>query len=170
MEVLKNLVRECFYLSLLVCMVRLILGESNLNRYIQFVVGILFLLVIFNPLARLMGAEALPSILRVQDVKRAFLEQKSFEQVMRQYGSESKQEAADLLVEGFRKCVEGEPYEIRQYEVDYEGEKIKRIILFLAAPGKAISASPTQAHPQAKACKRRLQKMFCPEFALVVKE
>ncbi|MBE5905249.1 MAG: hypothetical protein E7277_00450 [Lachnospiraceae bacterium] len=170
MEVLKNLVRECFYLSLLVCMVRLILGESNLNRYIQFVVGILFLLVIFNPVARLMGAEALPSVLRMQDVKRAFTEQKSFEQVIRQYGSEPKQEAADLLVDGFRRCIQNEPYEIRHYEVNYDGDCLESMTLFLAMPGKAIAVEPTTEDAQAKACKKRLMQLFRPEFRLIVKK
>lgn len=114
-----------FYSVLLVLVVH-ILPAGEQKKYVQFFMGLVFMLLIFSPILRWMGQEeTLTQVFRRasydQEVKEFLQEQKRLEQDLEDYTWEVLQNAAEAESEGAEGGQEGrlvEPVEIRIRDVE----------------------------------------------------
>lgn len=171
MESILEAVKDYVVLYLLVALLMQLIGDGQMNKYIRFSAGLVFLLLLMSPVYQLLTHKPIEQKLYREQLEETFTSHLEFDRVMGDYSRQAVETAVDVLVDGFNETLLEKGYEVKQYDCKMDEEdcltEMKLYVGRIESRSRGISGMSTQAEC-ARECKELLEEAWEPEFELKV--
>ena len=163
-------VQSFIFYSILVGFLLQILGDMQLNRYLRFYGGLIFVLLLMSPLYELFTGEDVAWNIELKSLWTEYEQSKEWVDFLPEKDDFYLSQTVEMLVHNMNDFLQQSGYEIIEYDVvsgkEGEVETLKLYVVRLGEMG--ISAAMTDRTQNALKLQTLLVQNYEPEFALEV--
>ena len=171
MESVFLAVRDFVVLYLLVALLMQLIGDGQINKYVRFFAGMVFVLMLMSPFYQMIMHAPLEKNLRMGQLKESYISQLEFEHVLEQFSGQTAQTAIGILMDRFNETLAEKGYEIKQYDCKVDEEdQLTEANLYVGKKddkGSGLAGMTTEVSC-AQECRALLIETWNPEFELKV--
>ena len=171
MESVLSAVKDFVVLYLLVAVLMQLIGDGQINKYVRFFAGMVFLLLIMSPIYRMITKTPMEQGLRTKQLKEYYTGQLEFDRVLEDYSGQIAISAVDVLMGSFNETLAEKGYEIKQYDCKMdEQDQLIEVNLYIGRQesGRTGISAMTADASCARECRALLIETWNPEFELKV--
>ena len=156
--------------SVLVGFLLQILGDMQLNRYMRFFGGLIFVLLLISPVYELITKEDVSWNISLRSLWIEYEEAQRYEGITKGEESAYSKQAVEVLKNNMDDYLNGYGYEIMEYDVIWsESGEVDTLTLYVIKLGSiGVSVSMTKQTEKASELKKVLVENYEPGFVLEV--
>ena len=163
-------IRNVVFFFIVVGFLLQVLGDLQLNRYIRFFAGIIFLLMIMSPIYELVTREDVMMKIDLLNLWQEYEEAKNYDRMMSEHSENYTSQAEMVLVRDMEQTLVSEGFKIVDYEMIWDEENCIEEIQLYIQPVDDIDTSSEMSSTtsQANIIKEILRERYNPDFLLEV--
>ncbi len=163
-------IQSFIFYSILVGFLLQILGDMQLNRYLRFYGGLIFVLLIMSPVYELFTEEEVAWNIEINSLWKEYEQAKDWAGFLPDREDFYVAQTLEMLVQNMDDFLNQHGYEIMEYDVMWENEgEVGTLKLYIVRLGEmGITVGMTSQTDHALAMKELLSQTYEPEFALEV--